>query len=130
LSRTYSGDLAVGDRVPEVPGSSGSASISLDVGRATLTVGSMFIGSWTGYDWSKYVGDEARQSGAVNALRDYWRDYSSIVRPYLSVSHILNRDVEWFGRIDNLTDIQRYERDNLQVTAGRTMTVGLRIGRN
>jgi len=38
--------------------------------------------------------------------------------------------MEWFGRIDNLTNVQRFERDNLQVTAGRTMTIGLRIGRN
>jgi iron complex outermembrane receptor protein len=128
LSATYSGDLEVGDRVPEVPSSSGSVSLSWDVGRATLTVGSVYIGPWTGYDWSQYVGDEA-QGDSVNALRDYWRDYPSIVRPYLSVSHVLNRDVEWFGRIDNLTNIQRYERDNLQVTAGRTMTMGLRIGR-
>ena len=45
------------------------------------------------------------------------------------LTHVFNRDVEWFGRIDNLTNIQRYERDNLQVTAGRTMTMGLRIGR-
>jgi outer membrane receptor protein involved in Fe transport len=129
LSRDYSGDLAIGDRVPEVPSSSGSVSLSWDVGRATLTVGSNYIGPWMGYDWSRYVGDEAQQSDSINALRDYWRDYPSIVRPYLSVSHVLNRDVEWFGRIDNLTNIQRYERDNLQVTAGRTMTFGLRIGR-
>jgi hypothetical protein len=36
--------------------------------------------------------------------------------------------MEWFARVDNLTNLQRYERDNLQVTAGRTMTIGLRIG--
>jgi iron complex outermembrane receptor protein len=130
LARTYSGDLAVGDRVPEVPASSGNVSFSWDVGRTTLTMGSVYIGSWTGYDWSRYVGDEAQASEAINDLRDYWRDYPGIIRPYLSVSRILNRDVEWFGRIDNLTNVQRYERDNLQVTAGRTMTVGLRIGRN
>jgi hypothetical protein len=102
----------------------------MDVGRATLTVGSVYIGPWTGYDWSRYVGDEAQESDEVNVLRNYWRDYSGIVRPYLSVSHILNRDVEWFGRIDNLTNVQRFERDNLQVTAGRTMSIGLKIGRN
>ena len=130
LARTYSGDLAVGDRVPEVPASSGSVSLSWDVGRTTLTMGSVYIGSWTGYDWSRYVGDEAQETDEINTLRDYWRDYPGIVRPYLSVSHIMNRDVEWFGRVDNLTNVQRYERDNLQVTAGRTMTVGLRIGRN
>ncbi|MCC7196405.1 MAG: TonB-dependent receptor, partial [Gemmatimonadaceae bacterium] len=130
LSRTYSGDLAVGDRVPEVPASSGGASLSWDVGRTTLTVGGSWIGPWTGYDWSRYVGDEAEESDEVSDLRNYWRDYPGLVRPYLSVSHILNRDVEWFGRVDNLTNIQRFERDNLQVTAGRTMTIGFRIGRN
>jgi hypothetical protein len=104
LARPYSGDLAVGDRVPEVPASSGSASLSWDVGRTTLTMGSVYIGRWTGYDWSRYVGDEAQQSEEVNDLRNYWRDYVGIFRPYLSVSHILNRDVEWFGRIDNLTN--------------------------
>jgi hypothetical protein len=130
LARAYSGDLAVGDRVPEVPSSSGSLSVSWDVARTTFTAGSVYIGPWTGYDWSKYVGDEAQQSDEINDLRAYWRHYPGIVRPYLTVSHILNRDVEWFGRIDNLTNVQRFERDNLQVTAGRTMTVGLRIGRN
>ena len=130
LARAYSGDLAVGDRVPEVPSSSGSLSVSWDVARTTFTAGSVYIGPWTGYDWSKYVGDEAQQSDEINDLRAYWRHYPGIVRPYLTVNHILNRDVEWFGRIDNLTNVQRFERDNLQVTAGRTMTVGLRIGRN
>lgn len=130
LSRTYSGDLAVGDRVPEVPTSSGSLSLSWDVARTTFTMGGVYIGPWTGYDWSRYVGDEARESQGITDLRAYWREYQGLVRPYVSVGHILKRDVEWFGRIDNLTNVQRFERDNLQVTAGRTMTVGLRIGRN
>jgi iron complex outermembrane receptor protein len=130
LARKYSGDLEVGDRVPEVPASSGSVSLGWDVNRTTVTLGSTYIGSWTGYDWSRYVGDEAQASPEINDLRSYWRDYPGILRPYLSVSHILSRDMEWFGRVDNLTNLQRYERDNLQVTAGRTLTVGLRIGRN
>jgi outer membrane receptor protein involved in Fe transport len=130
LASTYSGDLVVGDRVPEVPTSSGSLSISWDVARTTFTMGGVYVGAWTGYDWSRYVGDEAQETEEPNNLRDYWRQYPGILRPYLSVSHILNRDIEWFGRIDNLTNVQRFERDNLQVTAGRTMTVGLRIGRN
>jgi outer membrane receptor protein involved in Fe transport len=130
LGRTYSGDLSVGDRVPEVPSSSGSLSVSWDVARTTFTLGSVYIGPWTGYDWSRYVGDEAQESEEVTDLRAYWRQYQGIVRPYFSVNHIWKRDVEWFARVDNLTNVQRYERDNLQVTAGRTMTVGLRIGRN
>jgi len=130
LAQTYSGDLAVGDRVPEVPSSSGSLALSWDIARTTLTLGGVYIGSWTGYDWSRYVGDEAQESQEVTDLRAYWRHYQGILRPYLSLNHIWKRDVEWFARVDNLTNVQRYERDNLQVTAGRTMTVVLRIGRN
>ena len=130
LGRFYSGDLEVGDRVPEVPSSSGSASLSWDVSRTSFTLGGVYIGEWTGYDWSRYVGDEAQESEEINDLRSYWRNYPGILRPYFSVSHIISRDMEWFGRIDNLTNVQRFERDNLQVTAGRTMTIGLRIGRN
>jgi iron complex outermembrane receptor protein len=130
LGRTYSGDLAIGDRVPEVPSSSGSLSLSWDVARTTFTLGGAYIGPWTGYDWSRYVADEAQDSQEITSLRAYWRHYRGIVRPYLSVNHIQTRDIEWFARVDNLTNVQRYERDNLQVTAGRTMTVGLRIGRN
>jgi hypothetical protein len=90
----------------------------------------VYIGSWTGYDWSRYVGDEAQQTDEITDLRSYWRQYEGIVRPYLSVNHVWKRDVEWFARVDNLTNVQRFERDNLQVTAGRAMMVGLRIGRN
>jgi outer membrane receptor protein involved in Fe transport len=130
LARTYSGDLQVGDRVPEVPSSSGSVALSWDVNRTTVTAGSTYIGPWTGYDWSRYVGDEAQESSEIADLRSYWRHYEGIIRPYLSVNHIFRRDMEWFARVDNLTNLQRYERDNLQVTAGRTMTLGVRLGRN
>jgi outer membrane receptor protein involved in Fe transport len=130
LARAYSGVLEVGDRVAGVPAACGSGSVGWEVHGATVTLGGTYIGSWTGYDWSRYVGDEAQASPEINDLRSYWRDYPGILRPYLSVSHILSRDMEWFGRVDNLTNLQRYERDNLQVTAGRTLTVGLRIGRN
>jgi iron complex outermembrane receptor protein len=130
LGPKYSGDLTVGDRVPEVPSSSGNLSVSWDISRTTLTLGSVYIGPWTGYDWSRYVGDEAQQTEEITDLRAYWRRYQGIVRPYLSVNHVWKRDVEWFARVDNLTNVQRFERDNLQVTAGRTMMVGLRIGRN
>jgi hypothetical protein len=52
-----------------------------------------------------------------------------VVKPFLSVSRGFQRGVEWFGRVDNLTNVQRSERDNLQVSAGRTVTLGLKIGR-
>jgi len=130
LAPSYSGDLQVGDRVPEIPSSSGSASLSWDLGRSRLTVGSVFVGSWTGYDWARYIATESQESTQLTSLRSYWQDYPGLVRPYLSLTQVLPGGMEWFARVDNLTNVQRYERDNLQVTAGRTMTVGLRLGRN
>lgn len=129
LSRTYSGDLRVGDRVPEVPVSSGQASLSLAIGRGEVTVGSSFIGRWRGYDWAQYIADEATAGAERPELRAYLRDYPSLTRPFLSIAQAVSRGLGWYARIDNLTNAQHNERDNLQVTAGRTMTVGLRIGR-
>jgi hypothetical protein len=37
------------------------------------------------------------------------------------------RGAEWYVRVDNLTNVQRNERDDLQITAGRTASFGLRI---
>ena len=130
LSQTYSGDLAVGDRVPEVPGSSGLASVTIDVGRAEVALGTTFIGTWTGYDWPAFLAATSDSTGAAAPeLRDYRRTYPSVLKPFLSISSGFHRGIEGFARIDNLTNTQRSERDNLQISAGRTVTLGLRIGR-
>lgn len=129
LSQTYSGDLRVGDRVPEVPASSGQASVSLSIGRGEATLGSSFIGRWRGYDWVQYLADEATTGTERPDLRAYLRDYPSLTRPFVAVTQAFTRDLRWYARIDNLTNDQHNVRDNLQVTAGRTVTLGLRIGR-
>jgi len=129
LSSTYSGELEVGDRVPEVPVVSGQGSLSWTLGRADLTLGSTYVGEWTGYDWQEFVRDESTTGNGSAPLRTYLREYEPLFRPFLSISQSLANDVTWFGRIDNLTNQQRNERDNLQITAGRTMTVGIRLRR-
>jgi outer membrane receptor protein involved in Fe transport len=129
LSATYSGDLVVGDRVPEVPRSSGLATLSWELARSQLTFGASYIGSWVGYDWIAFIDGELAASESRPTLRSYLRDYPAVVKPFVSVTRALRREVEWFGRVDNLTNVQRNERDNLQITAGRTLTLGLRIGR-
>jgi outer membrane receptor protein involved in Fe transport len=128
LSRTYSGDLAVGDRVPEVPGASGLASLNWSLGRTDFTFGTSYIGSWIGYDWVRFVnGQQDTLASTPSTLRGYLLRYPSVVKPFLAVSRPVLHDLEWFARIDNLTNVQRNERDNLQITAGRTATIGLRI---
>jgi hypothetical protein len=129
LSRTYSGDLAVGDRVPEVPSSSGTASLTWEHSRLRATVGASYIGSWQGYDWVDYYQSQLGTRPERAGLRNYIITYPSLLKPYASIARSVGSNLEWYARVDNLTNVQRNERDNLQVTAGRTMTVGLRLSR-
>ncbi len=128
LSSTYSGDLAVGDHVPEVPGTSGELSLNWRRGRLELSAGTTFIGKWPGYDWAAYYGSQAGDTLATTAT-SYRREYPSLVKPFVGVTRSFGDDLEWFGRIDNLTNVQRNERDNLQITPGRTVSVGVRLRR-
>ena len=129
LSRTYTGDLRVGDRVPEVPSSSGLGSLTYEGSRLRATAGASFIGGWTGYDWLDYYGADLGTSAARPSLRNYWVDYSSITKPFVGLAYTMSRGTEWYVRVDNLTNVQRNERDDLQITQGRTTTFGLRFTR-
>ncbi|MGQ0764309.1 MAG: TonB-dependent receptor [Gemmatimonadota bacterium] len=129
LSPTYSGDLVVGDRVPEVPSSAGMASISVDVGRARTTFGTSFVGPWIGYNWLEYYGATPETSESRPLLRNYWVRYRSLTKPFAGISWTVGSAAEGYVRVDNLANVQRNERDDLQITAGRTATVGFRITR-
>ncbi|MEW5915959.1 MAG: TonB-dependent receptor [Gemmatimonadota bacterium] len=129
LAKTYKGDLRVGDQVPEVPNAAGQALLSYDVAAVRLTGGATYIGSWTGYDWLEYYNAVAGFATERPQLRNYWVRYPALVKPFAMVESRLGRDAALFLRVDNLDNRQRNERDNLQITAGRTTTVGVRIGR-
>jgi iron complex outermembrane receptor protein len=129
LSPTYSGDLAVGDRVPEVPSSSGLASLTAEYSRVRATFGATYVGSWTGYDWLTYYGADLGTAASRPLLRNYWINYPSLTKPYAALSYIIGRSIESYVRVDNLSNVQRNERDNLQITSGRTATIGLRFVR-
>lgn len=129
LSPTYTGDLRLGDRVPEVPSSAGMASLTWETRRVRTSVGANYVGSWVGYDWLSFYGGELGTEAARPELRSYWIDYPSITKPFVGLSYALARGAEWYLRVDNLTNVQRNERDNLQITQGRTATVGLRLTR-
>ena len=129
LSPTYTGDLSLGDRVPEVPRASGLASLTLERGRTRATLGASYIGPWIGYDWLDYYAGELGSRASKPLLRNYWMQYPSLTKPFAGVGVALGRSAEWYVRVDNLSNLQRFERDDLQITAGRTVTVGLRVGR-
>jgi iron complex outermembrane receptor protein len=138
LAPAYTGDLRAGDRVPEIPRSSGGASLSLVRPRVTATVGVHYIGGWTGYDWLRFFAPPPDDPGARRAprnelqgrrdeLRAYWIEYPAIVKPWVAVELSLWRHASWFLRADNLGNVQRNERDNTFVSAGRSAVVGVRV---
>lgn len=129
LSDSYTGDLSVGDRVPEVPTGSGHASLTVEHDRLRATLGTSYIGPWTGYNWVDYYGSESGLNDARPLLRSFWVSYPSLTKPFAGLAYAMGRGTEWYLRVDNLSNEQRNERDNLQITAGRTATVGLRIAR-
>jgi len=129
LSRSYTGDLTVGDRVPEVPSSAGMASLTWETRRVRTTFGANYTGSWLGYDWLGFYGGELGTHVMRPDLRNYWVNYPSITKPFAGLSYLMGRGAEWYMRIDNLTNVQQNERDNLQITQGRTATFGLRLTR-
>jgi outer membrane receptor protein involved in Fe transport len=129
VSRLYTGNLTIGDRVPEVPGSQGMASLTWDARRLRATVGANYVGSWVGYDWLGFYGGEMGMQPARGSQRNYLVDYPGITKPFAGLSYALTRGTEWYVRVDNLTNVQQNERDNLQVTQGRTATLGFRFAR-
>ena len=126
LSRFYGGDLRVGDDVPEVPSWSGATSATARWRSLSLSAGASYLGPWTGYDWLGYYAAIVAGDPAP-ALRDHWLRYAAAVRPHLGVAQDLGERFGWFARVENLANEQRDTRDNLQIAAGRTSWIGLRL---
>jgi outer membrane receptor protein involved in Fe transport len=129
LAPRYTGELRVGDRVPEVPASSGLVSFTWERPRWRATAGASYVGNWVGYDWISYYDAQQVGDSTKAELRDFWIRYPSLVKPFVGASFTMRRAAEWFVRVDNLTNLQRNERDDLQITGGRTATLGLRLSR-
>jgi outer membrane receptor protein involved in Fe transport len=129
LTRTYTGELNIGDRVPEVPSTAGLASLTWEKHRLRTTLGANFLGSWVGYDWLSFYGGELGMQDVRPEMRSYWIDYPAITKPFVGLTYLMGRGAEWYVRVDNLTNVQQNERDNLQITQGRTATFGLRLAR-
>ena len=125
LAPTYSGFLRPGDELPEVPALAGSARVSYTGRGFRVALGTSLVGSWLGYDWVALAAASQSQAGSGPAIQDYLIRYPSIVKPYVSGSVDLLRQVTAFLTIDNLTNSLRYERNNGTPPAGRSALIGL-----
>ena len=132
VANGYGGDLRVGDRMLDVPARTASLSASWSATRWTVSTGVTRADDWVGYDRlaigralaSAEPGKEKDVWGA--RLRDYWTTYGGVTRVRASMTYRLVRDISAQFGGENLLNVQRGSPDNGTVTAGRTLTFGLR----
>lgn len=131
IARGYTGDLRVGDRMLAVPSGTVSLTAGLDMlgWRGTLTASRAF--DWINYNRLQLAKDFAScESCAADnltgaRLRSYWMAYDGVTRLRASASRDLPRGLGLRLTIDNLTNQQRGEPDNITVLPGRTVLFGL-----
>ncbi len=132
LAPGYRGDLRVGDRMLDVPARTYSLAASWSNQRWGVTGMLTRAEDWVGYDRAA-IGEALVDSNRARELmgqqlRRYWLDYGGISRVRANVSYRLVRDWSLLFGGDNLLNVQRGAPDNATVTAGRTLTFGLRTG--
>lgn len=127
LSRTYSGFLRVGDELPEIPATAGSARLSWTRGGLSLAAGTSFLGAWRGFDWNAMALVVSYLDQPRPSVEDYLIRYPPVIKPYLSASVDLARPVGVFLAVDNLTNSGRFERHNGNPPAGRSALLGLEL---
>ncbi|HST06531.1 MAG TPA: TonB-dependent receptor [Gemmatimonadaceae bacterium] len=131
VAQGYVGDLRAGDRMLEVPASTGSFSASW--------IGRGWSGSLTAsrsWNWIDY--DRVALAGAITnstqpdaqlvggELRNYWLKYAGVTRLRASIGRALFRGLSFNVSGENLLNRQHGEPDNITVVPGRTLSLGLK----
>jgi outer membrane receptor protein involved in Fe transport len=127
LARSYTGELQVGDRVPEVPSWTGHLALTMRRGRSSGTVGADLLGDWVGYDWLSYYTALSDGTTAPASLRPFWLDYPATARVHALFADAPSERFDWFVKVENLGNRQRDTRDNLAIVPGRTVSVGVNV---
>ncbi len=132
LAAGYGGDLRVGDRMLDVPARTYSVSASWVASRWTLSSMLTRAEDWIGYDRvgiGEALQDTSRdQELKGRQLRAFWLNYGGISRLQANVTYRLLPQWSVLLGGENLLNVQRGAPDNATVTAGRTLTFGLRTG--
>jgi outer membrane receptor protein involved in Fe transport len=128
LSPTYAGDLQVGDEPLLSPRHTAGASVSVaPSARSTLSAGVVYVGSWMYYDNIALFRCFGGTGPCGASFRDYQTRYPGFAKVNVGVSHEFTPVLTGFLSIDNLTNNDAYEANNLLPVRGRTSTAGFRI---
>ena len=132
LARMYGGDLRIGDRMLDVRERTFSLSATWVASRWSASAMMTRAEDWIGYDRVR-IGEALQDTSRDQQLngrqlRSFWLHYDGVTRLRANVSYRLVRDWSVLFGGENLLDVQRGAPDNATVTAGRTLTFGLRTG--
>jgi outer membrane cobalamin receptor len=132
LAKDYNGDLMTGDRMLQVPSSTGSLNLSWlgEHWYASLAGSRAF--NWINYDelaLTKEFLDTNRSAHDLLGvrLRQYWRTYNGGLRLRALASRDLRDTFSIQISAENLLNYQRDEPDNITVVPGRTIMTGFRV---
>ena len=131
IALRYGGELRPGDRMLGVPAGTASLTAGWYVfgWRAGMTASRAF--DWINYDRLQLARDYANCDSCTaetitgSQLRQYWIRYDGVTRLRASLARELPRGLGLRFTVDNLTNAQRGEPDNITVLPGRTVLLGL-----
>lgn len=131
LATGYTGDLAVGARMLDVPGLTASVRAGWHMDKWTLWAGASRAADWINYDRlalaRAYATDSKPARDLVGpALRAYWTHYDGVTQVRAMISRQLRGGLELEITGDNLLGYQTGEPDNVTVLPGRTFMTALR----
>lgn len=132
LAPGYGGDLRVGDPMLDVPARTYSLSAAWTASRWSASTMLTRAEDWVGYDRVR-IGEalqDPSRGDQLNGrqLRGYWINYDGVTRWRANVSYRVAGQWSLLLGGENLLDVQRGAPDNATVTAGRTVTFGVRAG--
>lgn len=132
LAADYNGDLQLGDRMLDVPARTFGLSAMYTANRWSATTMVTRATDWVGYDRVRIGNDvlDSTRSQTLNGghLRTYWLNYGGVTRWRANFAYRVGGDWSMLVGGDNLLNVQRGAPDNATITAGRTLTLGLRSG--
>jgi outer membrane receptor protein involved in Fe transport len=125
LSPEYAGDLRVGDQALLTPKHTAGGTAALTVGRGTtISAGVTVVGSWRDYDYLAEFRCFGGTGPCQENFRDYIVEYPAFTKFNLGFSQQITPLLSGFLTVDNLTDNQAYEVNNLYPVMGRILTIG------
>jgi outer membrane receptor protein involved in Fe transport len=128
LAPGYSGELAPGDRMLEVPRQVASLQAGWTDARWTMAWTVARAWDWIGYDQvARLSAPDPGAAGIPAGGRDFWRRYPGTTRLGASFTRDMSRGFTFVLAGENLLGYQDGEPDNGTVVPGRTVSAGVRV---